>query len=161
MVYLYSAGMHPFRPAVQTLWFGSFFLWTCHLPCHPNHPMPHPSSLMSLLVSPPFKNTPTKEIADAQSHLCWDFAKVESMVIEWKGGESRLWSLWGANGLDCLVLAGGAKLGQCESQGVISKVGLFRGSSQWHISTLSKCWFVHTNIWRTLNEQTKGNSQWM
>lgn len=25
-------------------------------------------------------------MADAQSHLCRDFAKVESLVIEWKGG---------------------------------------------------------------------------
>lgn len=38
-----------------------------------------------------------------------------------------------------LPLLVGLSWGQCESQGVISKVVIFRGSSQQHISTLSKC----------------------
>lgn len=94
--------------------------------------------------------------ANAQSHLFKDFAKVESLVIEWKRRRTVLWSPRGANGLDCLSPCWKRlSWGQCESQGVLSKVDVFRGPSQQHISKLSKCWFVHTNIRGALNELTK------
>lgn len=94
--------------------------------------------------------------ADAQSHLFKDFAKVEPLVIEWKRRRPVLWSQWGANGLDCLSPCWmRLSWGQCQSQGVLSKVDIFRGPSQHYISKLSKCWFVHTNIRGALNELTK------
>lgn len=114
---------------------------------------------MSLLVFHPFKNTgfnPATEKQLMQFHLFKDFAKVESLVIEWKRRRTALWSPWGANGLDCLSPCWkGLSWGQCKSQGVLSKVDIFRGPSQQHISKLSKCWFVHTNIRGALNELTK------
>lgn len=62
-------------------------------------------------------------MVDAQSHLCRDFAKVESLVIEWKG-EGQGFDLCGGQ-MDWIVfpLLEGLSWGQCESQG-----GLIKGS---------------------------------
>lgn len=100
--------------------------------------------------------TPPKKMADAQSHLFKWLCKGGVFGNRMKKRRLGLWSLWGANGLDCLSPCWrGLRWGQCETQGVLSKVVILKGSSQWHISTLSKCWFVRTNIRGALNELTK------
>lgn len=62
-------------------------------------------------------------MADAQSHLFRDFAKVESLVIEWNGGGHHFDLSWGQMDWIVFPLLEGAKL-----ETVLVPGGLIKGS---------------------------------